>query len=175
MLPDNNVVRERKRKVYLWDAIFSKVLNNTWLNHAFTISAEFEVAFPSRGLKVQRCVLLRGHSPSFGEEIKLSDIKSIAMCLWFNTWGSGLRSKPLRFISWFCNQPFLRTSTSHLSLCFNFLILRETELREGDMTGCEWKEPEKEKSFFPWFFFFFAGGSVVLHLSDGHILNAIII
>lgn len=103
-----------------------------WFQH------EFEVAFPLQGIKVQHCVLLRGHSPSFGEEIKLSDIKFSARCyLWFNSWGSGLRSRPLRFISWFCNQLFLWTSTSHLSLCFNFLILRETELREGDLAGCE--------------------------------------
>lgn len=73
-------------------------------------------------------------------------MKFRAVCyLWFNTWGSGLRSMPLRFISWFCNQLILWTSTSHLSPGFNFLNLRERikERRHDRM----WTESENQKSW----------------------------
>lgn len=46
-----------------------------YLTEPLQLHSELEVAFLLRGIKVHQCVLLRGHSHSFGEEIELSDMK----------------------------------------------------------------------------------------------------
>lgn len=148
-------------------------LNNTWLKDTFMILDWFSSCFSLVGNKAQPYVLQRSCNPFFSGEIKLSDIKSNGMCYFlFNTLGSGLRSRPLRFISWVCNQPFLWTSTSQLSLCFNFLILRETELQRETWQDVNRESLERKSPFFLIFVCLF-----VSEIVDGlfYIFNVIVI